>query len=350
MTLTRVRTAIPTPYFLAPINTGLAAQGSPTQELIEFHRSRSGKGIGVAYVGNVAIGRNLATNGGTLYFGIDLSPWHALADAIQENGSVPAIQLAGRVGTAPSRSWKPRDPAQTLRELKNDFRSLPTDRLRRVVEAFGAAARNAWTAGFRIIQIHAAHGYLISQSLNLDINTRDDVYGDRFRLLREVLGATRAEASGALLDIRISLSDFGNHPVLSGARAEVFSSIVDLGSDLISISSGSYDLQRKLIYPSREVGHNVYLPQAHELARRYTSVLWNVAGNLRELPPLPALPSNLTFSFGRPLIADPEYIEKLRTNRAEEINNCRWSGRCHYYSRGRPHIECPVSVDLRPKL
>jgi 2,4-dienoyl-CoA reductase-like NADH-dependent reductase (Old Yellow Enzyme family) len=90
-------------FFFAPINTGLAEYGAPTKDLISFHSERSGKNIGINYVGNVAIGKNFLTNDKTLYFTQStLNSWKKLSEAISDKGTLPGIQIACRIAKSPS--------------------------------------------------------------------------------------------------------------------------------------------------------------------------------------------------------------------------------------------------------
>lgn len=112
-----------------------------------------------------------------------------------------------------------------------------------VVASFGAAARRAREAGFDLVEIHGAHGYLIAQFLSLLANRREDGYGGghegRARFLVDVIDAVRAELSAETpVFLRLSCTEYvegGNGP----ADAVVFSRIArEHGVDLIDCSSG----------------------------------------------------------------------------------------------------------------
>ena len=91
--------------------------------------------------------------------------------------------------------------------------ALTVDGIQQVVRAFAHAARRACDAGFRVIEIHAAHGYLIHEFLSPLSNHRDDTYGGSFenrtRLIREIVTAVRSSwPKGAPLFVRISATDW----------------------------------------------------------------------------------------------------------------------------------------------
>src|SRR5580700_8196813 len=92
-------------------------------------------------------------------------------------------------------------------------RALSIDEIKNIVSAFAAAARRACEAGFRLIEIHAAHGYLIHEFLSPLSNQRSDAYGGSFenrtRILREIVAAVRGSwPEGAPLFVRISATDW----------------------------------------------------------------------------------------------------------------------------------------------
>ena len=115
--------------------------------------------------------------------------------------------------------------------------------IRRIVEAFAAAARRAVEAGYDVIEIHGAHGYLIHEFRSPLSNQRTDSYGgsaeNRQRFPLEVVRAVR-EAIGpdTLLDIRLSGSDWAGGGVTGEETAAFSRELVEAGVDVLHISSG----------------------------------------------------------------------------------------------------------------
>jgi len=103
---------IPSRFFFAPVNTGLAFDGLINDRFINFHNLRSGHRIGITYVGNVAIGRDWTTNKNTPTISFNnINEWRKVVAKIVKNGSVPAIQLACRTSkNKPLREWKRHKP------------------------------------------------------------------------------------------------------------------------------------------------------------------------------------------------------------------------------------------------
>jgi 2,4-dienoyl-CoA reductase-like NADH-dependent reductase (Old Yellow Enzyme family) len=181
--------------------------------------------------------------------------WKPVTAFMKASGSVPAIQLAhaGRkasthrdgTGTVAigDGGW------QTVSATSEAFtgydapRELATDELREIVDSFASAARNAVSAGFEALEIHAAHGYLIHQFLSPITNQRSDVYGgsleNRARLLIEIVIAIRAEVGDDVpLFIRFSATDYREDGWTVEQTAQVAKWCADAGADLFDISSG----------------------------------------------------------------------------------------------------------------
>ena len=121
--------------------------------------------------------------------------------------------------------------------------ALTLDGIQEVVAAFAAAARRACQAGFRVVEIHAAHGYLIHEFLSPLSNKREDDYGGSFenrtRLCREVVAAVRAAWPKELpLFLRISATDWVEGGWDIEQSVKLTGELKPMGIDLIDCSSG----------------------------------------------------------------------------------------------------------------
>jgi len=178
---------------------------------------------------------------------------------IHEQGSVAGMQLAHAGRKASTRrpwegdgvvpetegGWQNVMAPSAIRFADNypTPQALTVDGIQQVVRAFAHAARRACDAGFRVIEIHAAHGYLIHEFLSPLSNHRDDAYGGSFenrtRLIREIVTAVRSSwPKGAPLFVRISASDWVEGGWDLEQSIELARSLKELGVDLIDCSSG----------------------------------------------------------------------------------------------------------------
>jgi 2,4-dienoyl-CoA reductase-like NADH-dependent reductase (Old Yellow Enzyme family) len=177
-----------------------------------------------------------------------------IVDFIHVQGSVAGIQLAhaGRKastdkpwrGGGPLPHWTPLAPsAIPFRDGDPVPHALTAAQIDEVVEQFANAARYALRAGFRVVEIHAAHGYLLHEFLSPLCNTRDDAYGgsleNRMRMTLRVAERVRAVWPDELpLFVRISATDWadGGWDILQSV--ELAKRLRALGVDLIDCSSG----------------------------------------------------------------------------------------------------------------
>jgi len=188
-----------------------------------------------------------------------VDPLKRIVSFIHEQGSVAGMQLAhaGRKAST-QRPWEgdgvvPETEggwqnvmAPSAVPFADNYptpQALTVDGIRQVVRAFADAARRACDAGFRVIEIHAAHGYLIHEFLSPLSNHRDDTYGGSFenrtRLIREIVAAVRSSwPKGAPLFVRISATDWVEGGWDLKQSIELARSLKQLGVDLIDCSSG----------------------------------------------------------------------------------------------------------------
>jgi len=182
----------------------------------------------------------------------------SLAKIIKANGAVPGIQLAhaGRKASV-SRPWEggqqlgldaggwPTEApsAVPFRPSERVPEALSSAGIRTIVEAFVAGAARALTAGFEVIEIHAAHGYLLHEFLSPLSNHRTDAYGgsfdNRVRLLCEVAQGVRSIwPSNLPLFVRISATDWAEGGWDIAQSVELAGRLARLDVDLIDCSSG----------------------------------------------------------------------------------------------------------------
>ena len=141
-----------------------------------------------------------------------------LAGRLHEGGATCMVQLFhGGVRADPALTGTPTWSASTWTEAAPTFtppRTGTLDDIHRTIDAFAAAAARAEAAGFDGVELHGAHGYLLSQFLSRTMNPRSDGWGGdlagRARLVRECLRAVRARvASKFAVGVRLSFEDFG---------------------------------------------------------------------------------------------------------------------------------------------
>jgi 2,4-dienoyl-CoA reductase-like NADH-dependent reductase (Old Yellow Enzyme family) len=180
--------------------------------------------------------------------------WKVITDFIREQGSKSAIQLAhagrkasmgqGNKSIGPIEGgWQTYSATDVAFEGYAAPRMLAAQEIPGLVEDFASAARNAVSAGFDALEIHAAHGYLIHQFLSPITNKRQDEYGgsleNRARFLTEIVQAIRLVIpEGMPLMIRFSATDYVEGGWDQAQTNQVASWCKELGVDLFDLSSG----------------------------------------------------------------------------------------------------------------
>jgi 2,4-dienoyl-CoA reductase-like NADH-dependent reductase (Old Yellow Enzyme family) len=216
---------------------------------------------------------------------------------VSAHGAVPGIQLAhagrkgstfrpweARKGMVPEAEggWQPVAPSPI--RFAPDF-PLPAEltevELAAVVAAFGAAAARALAAGFQVVEIHGAHGYLVNEFLSPATNRRSDRYGgsfdNRIRLLLEIVAAIRAVWPERLpLFTRLSVTDWAEDGWTVPDTIELVRRLRPAGVDLIDCSSGgNVSGVRYPIGPGYQVAFS-------ERVRRETGSLTGAVGMITE--------------------------------------------------------------------
>jgi 2,4-dienoyl-CoA reductase-like NADH-dependent reductase (Old Yellow Enzyme family) len=188
-----------------------------------------------------------------------IEPLARIVRFIHEQGSVAGMQLA-HAGRKAS-TYRPWEGNSAVPESEGGWKkvvapsalsfadnypmpqALTDDGIQEIIAAFAAAARRACDAGFRVIEIHGAHGYLIHEFLSPLSNQRNDAYGGSFenrtRFIREIVAAVRSSwPKRAPLFVRISATDWVEGGWDIRQSVELARALKELGVDLIDCSSG----------------------------------------------------------------------------------------------------------------
>ena len=341
---------LPSRVTLAPINTGYARFGQPTSRLLQFHKNRSGPEIGIGMVGNVALSDASVTNAGTLALKrtADVSRFAVLARCISRQGSLPGIQLGfSPPGLAAPTNWVAKDRGHELERLRALILAFSDAYLTKVLESFAVSAALAAKAGFDVIQVNAAHGYLLALLLNPLTNRRIGELRPEGPWLSRLIEGVQAAAAPRLVSVRLSL--------FSGLRddnseeiafvAEISRGLARAGVHILDFSSGFYTVNKRLIYPGIEKGVIPFYEVVRTIAASLNCIVC-LSGNITDFRNLPTIGDKMIVSVGRALIADPNFLRKTRLGHFDAIVRCKRTGRCHYFSRGKCEIECGVNSEF----
>lgn len=320
--------------FFVGVNTGFVSEGLPDERYIEFYRQRSSRTLHCAILGNVVVPGGHGTNGATAILSRDLV-WTDVADAIKAGGTLPGIQLATTwVGYRASRKFYCRESGEVIRQARHLVKCLSAERTCEIFESFDRAGMLAVEHGFSHVQIHAAHGYLPNLLIDNRINPEAARARDHFSRLAQWLRSQNVETS-----IRLSLKSGDREYDSSGVDA-LIDAVATLNFDFIDLSSGFYNIDKRLIYPSRSEIIAARREESFAVARQRPYQQFIVSGRIMDANG--DFPKNVHVGICRDLIANPKFLSNLE-------DGCHDHGKCHYFSRGVSHISCPRwSQRVRP--
>jgi 2,4-dienoyl-CoA reductase-like NADH-dependent reductase (Old Yellow Enzyme family) len=246
----------------AAMTEGLAtAQGLPTKALARLYGIWSDGGAGLLISGNVQVDRDHLERPGNVV--IDREPDRQMQAALANwarsatrrgNHFWAQISHAGRQVMKPVNPH-PKAPSAVKVGLPGgqfgEPVALTAEEIRDIVRRFAVAAAACQAAGFTGVQVHAAHGYLLSSFLSPRTNLREDTYGgsleNRARALLETVAAVReAVGPGFPVTVKLNSADFQKGGFDFEDSLQVAQWLEDAGVDLIEISGGTYEQPRLL--------------------------------------------------------------------------------------------------------
>ncbi|MEJ2696277.1 MAG: NADH:flavin oxidoreductase [Candidatus Sulfobium sp.] len=249
-----------------------------------------------------------------------------MARAVHAAGGKIALQLVhGGCASNPGvTGLGPLGPSEGTREGMLRCRAASGEDIARIISDFAGAAARAKQAGFDAVQLHAAHGFLLSQFLSPAFNGRTDDYGgspeNRARLLLEVVRAVREAAGPAYpVLVKINSEDFLEGGMTREESVEVSAMLEKASVDAIEISGGTVISPEKLspVRPGRlqTPREEVFYREAAELYRKRVSVPLILVGGIRSFEVAEGLVRGGTadyISMSRPLICEPALVRRWR--------------------------------------
>jgi 2,4-dienoyl-CoA reductase (NADPH2) len=333
---------LPNRTAMAPMSTGLAtAEGDVTSEQIGFYEARAKGGTGLIIVEvtctDTAFGRS-EFNQLRLEKDEQAGGHVALVAAIRRHGAVAGIQLhlpgphvdtrttEGALPVAPSDVFSSRDPTRQL------ARALTPEEIGRLVESYGRAASLAVRAGYQLIEIHGAHGYLPMAFQSARSNRRHDEWGGdlegRMRFPCEVVRAVRAAIGpDRVLCYRLSSSEQMPGGISIEETERVVPLLVCSGVDVLNVSSGSMEKVDAITDPmSWPDGWR--LPETRRVRAAAGVPVMAVGFRWPERAEAALAAGDAdVITLGRPLLADAKWVNKTAAGRVMDIRpctNCNW--------------------------
>jgi 2,4-dienoyl-CoA reductase-like NADH-dependent reductase (Old Yellow Enzyme family)/thioredoxin reductase len=347
---------------MSPLASFLFAEGGGISEaLLEHYRCRAAGGPAMVIVEAVAVsadGRNSEKNGR-----IDHDRYTAglakLAQVIKSEGSVAGIQIYHCGRQTPPRvvKKKPLAPsALPCPAILAEVSPMTIDDIQQKVLDFGQAAVRAKEAGFELVEIHGAHGYLINQFLSAFSNIREDAYGGdtpaRARFAAEVIAEVRRCLGPEFpLSFKISAQEFVPNGLNVTESTAILKILVSAGIDLVQVSGGN-DATPEWICQPMFMKKACFAENAGRIRRQLDIPVMTV-GRIND----PHLAETLIqerradlVCMGRGLLADPELPKKAAAGRFEDIRRCIACNTCMESIFKNGSIQCLVNPVLGREL
>ena len=319
-----------------------------TDRHLRLYKAWGDGGIGLQITGNVLVDRrNLEAPGNVVIDGtpsnehaVMLGKW---AEACKAGGGKVVMQLshAGRQ-TQKLVNPQPDAPSAVAVDLPGGQfgtpRAMTGDDIKRLIDKFAIATKAARAAGFDGVQIHAAHGYLMSQFLSPLVNQREDEWGgpleNRARLLLEVIKAANAEAGpGFGVSVKLNSTDFQKGGFTQADSTQVIKWLNELGLDFVEISGGTYEQPKMMDMDGLKPAHDQIVADSTKKREAY------FLGYAKEVQAIAEMPLLVTGGFrtrdgmnaalqageadmiglGRPLCADTDAPGQLLSGDIDEL-------------------------------
>lgn len=327
----------------AAMTEGLASpELRATQRHVTLYRRWSEGGAGLLITGNVQIDRRVLERPGNV--AIDDNGGEAELKAWAKAGTVAGSHLWMQISHAGRQSPKyvaaePLAPSEVPLDLLGNFRkprAVTADEILDFIQRFAHASEIAGNCGFTGVQIHAAHGYLLSSFLSPVTNRRTDEWGgsleNRARFLLETVRAVRARCGGDFpVSVKLNSDDFRKGGFSHEDCLQVVQWLEAEGIDLLEISGGNYEQPRMLGISGRsesETGvrqstriREAYFMDYADSIRNVSRIPLMVTGGFRSRNAMNRALEEAhceLIGLGRPLCGDPDVPKKLLEGTLDE--------------------------------
>ena len=335
----------------------IESDGSIPQKAIEHYRLRAAGGPAMVVMEACAVAPEgiVSPHQARIYDDRFVEGLSKIAQSMKAEGTVPAVQLhhGGRQTSAKVIKGIPVAPSPLpCPSIRGEVKPLTVNEIQALVKKFGDAADRALEAGFELIEIHGAHGYLINQFLSRFSNIRQDLYGGdipgRSRFAQEIVREVRNRVGDEFpISFKISAMEFVKDGLDVAESIEILKILVKEGVDIIQVSAGNDATPEWICQPMfMEKG---CLTDFAWAIKKEVDVPIMAVGRINE----PLLAEDIIKTgkadlvcMGRGLLADPAMPNKAREGRMDDIRTCIACNTCmeSIFKKGR--VECLVNPTL----
>jgi len=320
--------------------------GEVTQKTIDYFTERAKGGVGLIIIGSTRVfppGHKFHTPASLNIGDYRYIPGHCeLVQAIHAHGAKVSIQFGHIGGQTHMQSVAASDVQQYFCDGTPYTKPIPITRseIWDTIDLLAKGAVIAKTAGYDMVEIHAAHDYLLGSFLSPLLNTRTDEFGgsieNRTRIHVEIIKAIKKQAGESFpVTIRISAIDYLENSIDLDESPQVAKILEEAGADVISVSAGCHETQH-LSNDTMRMEEDFKRP-IFEAIKKAVNIPIIVAGGYRNPDVSEKIISDGVADFlgiARPLLADPEWAQKASQGRVDDIRKCLSCGECLYVRGG----------------
>lgn len=321
-------TTIKNRFFKSAMSEGMGTRDfQPKKNIATLYKRWAEGGTGLIITGNIMVDPKRTAEPGNIVFDKNsnmeiLKEW---AKQGQQHGAKVMVQLNHPGKQAPKTVSKQTVAPSAvplgngLNKLFSTPRALTTSEVEELVQKFVTSAKVAKEAGFSGVQIHAAHGYLISQFLSPHDNRRTDKYGgsleNRMRFLKEIyLGMREELGKDFTIGIKINSTDFKEDGLTEEDSLKTIIELANLGLDFVEISGGTYERPAMMGATSKST-NQVFFAEYSKKLKQKIEIPVVVTGGIRSINAMNTLLNDNTTDFigiARPLTIDPNIPNKIK--------------------------------------
>lgn len=298
-----------------------------TERLVRLYQRWADGGIGLMMTGNVMVDRRYLGEPGNVVIedDRDMPLLKAWAQAGQSRGGSLWVQL-NHPGKQSPKGLNRETIAPSAVPFKEDMqaffatpRAMSEADIQDVIARFAKAAELVKAAGFGGVQIHGAHGYLVSQFLSPKHNVRDDAWGGsaekRRRFVLAIYQAIRAAVGAEFpIGIKLNSADFQRGGFTEEESLDTIKALADAGINMIEVSGGTYEAPAMTGVKESTRAREAYFLEFAEKVRQHVSTPLMVTGGFRSLKAMnEALSAGALdlVGLGRPLAIEPDAPARL---------------------------------------
>jgi 2,4-dienoyl-CoA reductase-like NADH-dependent reductase (Old Yellow Enzyme family) len=332
----------------ATFESCMTKNGGFTQKMLDLYQNLSLGGVGMIITGHIAVmqqGKGMPKQM-CIYDDSFINEIARVAQAVHKTGNgckvIAQLSHTGRQVLHENKEAEcvgPSDVPSPI--LKKSPRVLSTGEIENIVKCFVDAVVRVKKAGFDGVQLHAAHGWLLSSFLSPYTNKRQDQYGgslqNRLNILREIISGARDQVGDYPILIKVNCDDFVLGGITIHDFPELAGAVANLGFDAIEISGGMWDC---LARTEEELGffplpipeartrigskdkQSYFVKYAQKLDFNIPVILVGGNRDVEELEGIVTKESVSFFSFSRPLISEPDLPNRWIEGRGSPKADC----------------------------